>query len=53
MIAKMHHMDADKMHRENARWELHKNATSNIEHISWKQLPHEATAVRLLTLPYV
>ena len=26
-------MDVDKMHREKARWELHKNATSYTEQI--------------------
>ena len=29
----MHHMDANKMHKEKARWNLHKNATSYIEQI--------------------
>ena len=29
----MHHIDAYKTHREKARWELHKNATSYLEHI--------------------
>ena len=29
----MHHMDADKTHREKARWKLHKNATSGFEQI--------------------
>ena len=37
-------MDADKMHREKARRELHKNATDYIE-----ATPHETTAVWPLT----
>ena len=44
----MHHMDADKTHREKARRELHKNATSYIEQIL-EATPHETTPVRLLT----
>ena len=29
----MHHMDADKVYREKARWELHKNITSYTKQI--------------------
>ena len=29
----MHYMDANNMHKEKARWELHKNATSYFEQI--------------------
>ena len=30
-------MDANKTHKEKARWELHKNATICMEHILTKQ----------------
>ena len=33
----MHHMDANKMHKEKGKWELHKNATRMNK--SWKQHP--------------
>ena len=29
----MHHMEADKVHKEKGRWEMHKNVMSNIEQI--------------------
>ena len=35
-------------YREKARWELHKNATSNIEEIL-EAAPHESATVRPLT----
>ena len=41
-------MDTDKMPREKARWELHKNATSYIEQIL-EETPHKTTAVQPLT----
>ena len=44
----MHHMDADKTHRDKVRWDLHKNATSYIEQIL-EATPHETTAVWSLT----
>ena len=37
-------LDGNKMHRENARWELHKNATSYFEQIL-EATPYETTAV--------
>ena len=43
----MHHMDADKTHREKARRELHRNNTSYIEQIL-EVTPHETIAVRPL-----
>ena len=44
----MHHMDADKAYRENARQELRMNATSFIEHTS-EITPQKTAAVRPLT----
>ena len=44
----MHCMDADKTYREKAKQELHKNATSYIEHFL-EVTPDETTAVRPLT----
>ena len=44
----MHHMDADKMPREKARCELHKNAMSHTEQIL-ETTHHESTAVWPLT----
>ena len=44
----MHHMNADKMHREKTSWELHNNATSYFEQIL-EATPHETTVVRPLT----
>ena len=40
---RIRHIDADKTYQENARCELHKNATSYIEKIV---SPHEATVIR-------
>ena len=40
----MHHMDANNILRENARWELHKNAVCYLEQIL-EATPHETTAV--------
>ena len=44
----MHYMDANKMHREKAWRQLHKNAASNIEQVLGVA-PHKAVAVRTLT----
>ena len=44
----MHHMNADKTHRKEARWEQHKNAKTYIEQIL-EAVPHETIAVRPLT----
>ena len=41
----MHHMDTDKVYREKARQELHKNAMSYIEQIQ-EATSHETAAVR-------
>ena len=41
-------MDADKMHRQKARWEQHKNAKSYIEQIL-DATPFETSAVQLRT----
>ena len=41
-------MDANKMHREKARWELQKNATSYLEHILEAAL-YRTIAVQPLT----
>ena len=38
-------MDANEMHREKTRWELHKNAASYLEQIP-EATPHETTAVQ-------
>ena len=40
----MHHMNANKIYREKARQELHKNATSFIEQIL-EATTHKTTAV--------
>ena len=37
-------MDANKMQREKAKWELYKNAMSNFEQIQ-EAAPHKVTAV--------
>ena len=47
-IVSMHHIDTDKMHREKAKQELHKNATSYVEQIL-ETTPHKTTAERPLT----
>ena len=44
----MHHMDADKTHREKTRWELQENATSYIEQIL-EATSHETRTVWPLT----
>ena len=44
----MQHTDTEKVYREKARQELHKNAMSYIEQIL-EASPHETTAVRPLT----
>ena len=41
-------MDANKTHREKARWELHKNAMYNSEQIL-EATPHKTAAVQPLT----
>ena len=41
----MHHIDRNKMYREKAGWELHKNATSYFDQIL-EAAPHKTTAVR-------
>ena len=43
----MHHMVAKKMHREKARWELHKNTMNYLEQIQ-EATPHKITAVQPL-----
>ena len=45
----MHHMNAEKTHREKALRELHKNVTNYTEQILEATL-HETTAVRPLIL---
>ena len=44
----MHHMDANKKHREKARCGLHKNTMTYFEQIR-EETPHKTTAVRPLT----
>ena len=44
----MHHVDAIKTHREETRWELHKNATCSFEQILETTF-HKTAAVRPLT----
>ena len=44
----MHYMNINKMNREKAWRQLHKNAASNIEQVM-KAAPRKATAVRLPT----
>ena len=44
----MHHVDANKIHEEKARWELRKNATSCFEQILIVK-PHKKAAVWPLT----
>ena len=47
----MHHMDANKTHREKARWELYKNASRYFEKKFLKATSNETTtAVRPLTI---
>ena len=41
-------MDTNKMHRENARWEIHKNAMNSLEEILDATL-HKTTALWSLT----
>ena len=41
----IHYMDANKTNREKARWQLHKNAASNIEQVL-AAIPHKAPTVR-------
>ena len=44
----IHDMEANKMHREKARWELHQNSTSYIEQIL-ETTQHKTIAIRPLT----
>ena len=44
----MHHVDADKEHRDKARWEVHKNATSYTEQIQETALICMATYLSAL-----
>ena len=41
----MHHMDAEKAHREKAWRQLHKNATNHIEQIP-EATPHKTAGIR-------
>ena len=41
----MHYMDPNQTYREKARWQLHKNAASCIEHVL-EETPHIIAAVR-------
>ena len=41
----MHYMDANKMDGEKAWQKLHKNATSNTEHVL-ESSPHKVAAIR-------
>ena len=41
----MHHLDTNKMAGEEARWQLHKNAASNIEQVR-AATPHKAPTIR-------
>ena len=41
----MHYLDTDKMAEEEARWQLHKNVTSNIEQVL-AATPHKAPTIR-------
>ena len=41
----MHYMDANKMAREEARRQLHKNAASNIEQVLMAK-PHKTPTIR-------
>ena len=41
----MHYLDANKTAGEEARWQLHKNAASNIEQVL-AATPHKALTVR-------
>ena len=45
----MHHMDSNKTHRENAGWEIHKNAPGYFEQFL-EVTPHE-TAVLWPSIP--
>ena len=47
----MHHMDANKMHKERARWELYKNAMFYFELIL-EATPHKTEAVCQFTFHY-
>ena len=40
----MHHLDANKMAQEEARWQLHKNVASNIEQVL-AATPHKAPTI--------
>ena len=44
----MHHIDTNKMHREKATWELHKNDACHLEQIL-EVKPHKTAAVSPLT----
>ena len=44
----MHHLEANKTHREKARWELHKNAACSFEQIQ-ETWTHKTVAVGPLT----
>ena len=41
----MHYMDSNKMAGEEARWQLHKNAASNLEQVL-AAAPHKTPTVR-------
>ena len=41
----MHHLDADKMYKEKAWWQLHKDATSYVKQIL-EATSHKTAAVR-------
>ena len=46
----MHYLDADKTAGENARWQLHKNAASNIEQVL-EATPPQSTNYMATYLP--
>ena len=46
----MHYLDANKTAGEEARWQLHKNAASNIEQVL-EATPHKAPTIRATDLP--
>ena len=43
-LEKMHYMDSNKMAGEEARWQLHKNAASNLEQVL-AATPHKTPTV--------
>ena len=43
--AQMHYLDTNKVAGEKARWQLHKNAVSNIKQVL-EATPHKAPTVR-------